>query len=250
VIVGAGNTLFAFDGNGTRLWASALEGGDISRPAALLTAPPEPERVLVTAGNTLYALDAASGAVIWATTPSRSPLGAPSVGDPHIIGDPNQIGDPTILVGDQAGTLFSLDPRTGAIKTRFAARGPITGSAAIGDPNQIGDPNANEPWLFVGDGGGNIYAIDQTDDFPPPVWQTTLGGPVDGPPVLANGVLYVATDPEIGDPHLFALEAVSGRTLFDAVLPGGVAASPIVADGRLIVAARGGDLLAYEGPDS
>jgi hypothetical protein len=68
--------------------------------------------------------------------------------------------------------------------------------------------------------------------------------------VLANGVLYAAIDPEIGDPHMFALEAASGRTLFDGVLPGGVASSPIVADGRLIVATRGGDVLAYDGPDS
>jgi outer membrane protein assembly factor BamB len=236
VVVGAGNTLFAFDGDGTRLWATVLEGGDISKPAAVLTAPPEPEQVIVAAGNTLYALDVATGAVLWSATPSGARLGAPSVGNPNIV------GDPTILVGDEAGNLFSLDARSGASRARFAARGPISGSPAIGDPNQ------SLPWIFAGDGGGNIYAIDQTDEFPPPVWQAALGGPVDGPPVLANGVLYVATDPVEGDPHLFALEAASGRTLFDAVLPGGVASGPIVADGRLVVATSG-DLLAYDGPD-
>jgi outer membrane protein assembly factor BamB len=238
VIVGAGNTLFAFDGNGTRLWAAVLEGGDISRAAAVLVVPPDPDAVIVPAGNTLYALDAATGGIIWAAAPSRSPLGAPSIGDPTIVPNPN------ILVGDQAGGLFSLDPRTGAIKASFAARGPISGSPAIGDPNQ------SDPWVSFGDGGGNIYAFDTTDAFPPPIWQAALGAPVDSPPVLANGVIYVATDPEIGDPTLFALDQASGRVLFDAPLLGGIVSSPIVADGRLIVATKSGDIVGYQGPDT
>jgi outer membrane protein assembly factor BamB len=238
VIVGAGDTLFAFDGNGNRLWATVLEGGDISKAAAVMVEPPDPEHVIVAGGNTLYTLDAATGAIIWATAPSRSPLGAPSVGDPNLIGDPNA------LVGDQAGNLYSLDPRTGAVVATFAAGGQISGSPAVGDPNQ------SDPWVVLGDGGGNIYAFDTTNDFPAPVWQAALGGPVDGPPVLANGVVYVATDPEIGDPTIFGLDQASGRILFEAVLPGGLASSPIVADGRLVVATKSGDVLAYQGPDT
>lgn len=238
VVIGAGNTLFAFDGNGNRLWATVLEGGDISTPAVLLALPDTPNHVVVAAGNTLYALDAATGAIIWANAPSRSPFGAPSIGDPTIVPNPN------VLVGDQGGNLFSLDPRSGAIKASFAAGGPISGSPAVGDPNQ------SQPWVMLGDGGGNIYAIDTTDAFPPPVWQAALGGPVDGPPVLANGVVYVATDPEAGNPHMFALDQASGRVLFDGLLPGGVASSPIVADGRLIVATKSGDIVGYETPDT
>jgi outer membrane protein assembly factor BamB len=238
VIVGAGNTLFAFDGDGTRRWATVLEGGDISKAAAALVEP-DTKIVIVAAGNTLYALDAASGQIIWSTTaPSRSPLGAPSIGDQTLVPNPH------ILVGDQAGNLFSLDPRSGAIVARFAAGGPISGSPAIGDPNQ------SDPWVVLGDGGGNIYAIDTVDAFPPPVWQAALGGPVDGPPVLANGVVYAATDPEIGDPTLFALDQASGRVLFNGRLPGGVAAGPIVADGRVVVATKSGDVVAYQLPDT
>ncbi len=241
VVVGAGNTLFAFDGNGTRLWATVLEGGDISKAAAVMVEPPDPdhpERVIVAAGNTLYGLDAATGAGLWSTAPSRSRLGAPSIGDPTLVPNPH------VLVGDQAGNFFSIDPTTGAIIATFAARGPISGSPAIGDPNSA------DPWVVLGDGGGNIYAIDTTDAFPPPVWQAALGGPVDGPPVLANGVVYVATDPEGGDPHMLALDQASGRVLFDALLPGGLASSPIVADGRLVIATKSGDVVAYQGPDT
>src|SRR5207244_699768 len=142
-----------------------------------------PLAVVVAAGDTLYALDAATGAVIWAKTPSSSPLGAPAVGDPNIIGDPN------VLVGDEAATFYSINPATGAIKATFAAGGPMSASPAIGDPNP-----SPQPWLFLGDGGGDIYAIDSTDEFPPPIWQAALGGPIDGSPVLANGVLYLATE--------------------------------------------------------
>jgi outer membrane protein assembly factor BamB len=66
--------------------------------------------------------------------------------------------------------------------------------------------------------------------------------------VLANGVLYVATDPEEGDPHIFALDQASGRVLFDGLLPGGMASEPIVADGRLIVATSSGDVVGYQAP--
>src|SRR5262249_4495783 len=148
VVVGAGNTLFAFDGDGNRLWATVLEGGDISKAPALLALPAEPEQVIAAAGNALYALDAATGRIIWGTAPSRTPLGAPAIGNPNII------GDPSILVGDQAGVLFAVDPRSGAVRATFAARGPISGSPAIGDPNSA------DPWVILGDSGGNIYAVD------------------------------------------------------------------------------------------
>jgi outer membrane protein assembly factor BamB len=238
VVVGAGNTLFAFDGNANRQWATVLEGGDISTPPALLAIPGAPDRIVAAAGNTLYVVDAATGAIIWADTPSGWRLGAPAIGDPTIVPSPN------VLVGDQAGTLFSLDPASGRVKSSVVVGGPITGSPTIGDPNDL------QPWVFAVGGDGNIYAADQTDDFPPPIWQAALGGPVDGPPVLANGVLYVGTDPVDGDPHILALDQATGRTLFEGPLPGGVATGPIIADGRLIVATKSGDIIGYQTPDT
>ena len=68
--------------------------------------------------------------------------------------------------------------------------------------------------------------------------------------MLANGVVYVATDPDEGDPHIFALDQASGRILFDGLLPGGAASEPIVADGKLIVATRNGDVVGYQAPDA
>jgi outer membrane protein assembly factor BamB len=239
VVVGAGNVLYAFDGNGNRQWATVLEGGDISTPAALLVEPPEPDRVVAAAGNTLYALDAATGQIVWADTPSGRRLGAPAAVNPSIPHVPH------ILVGDQGGVLYSLDPATGVVLSTLATQGAIVGSPAVGNPE-----SPLNSYLGVGDRSGNIYAVDQTDFFPPPIWQAALGGPVDGPPVLANGVVYVATDPEDGNPHMFALDQDTGRILFDGLLPGGAAAGPVVADGRLFVATRSGEVVGYETPDT
>jgi outer membrane protein assembly factor BamB len=151
------------------------------------------------------------------------------------------VGDPNLLVGDAAGTLFSLDARTGVVGATFAADAAPVGSPAIGDPDQY-------PWIFVGDRAGNLYALDQTEKLPSTVWQTSLGAPVGGSPVLANGVLYTFSDPMERAARIAALDAGSGRELFEAELPD-AASSPIVADGRLVVVTQSGDVLAYEVPN-
>jgi outer membrane protein assembly factor BamB len=181
VVVGAGNTLSAFDSDGNKLWATVMEGGDIAKAGAVMVDQPE-ERVIFAAGNTLSKVDAAEGTIIWSSVISKTPLGSPSIGDPNLVGDPN------ILVGDEDGVLYSVDPATGAVLSQFVAGGAFVGSPAIGDPNVL-------PWVFVGDSKGDIYAFDQTDEFPPPpIWQAALGDPIGGPTVLANGVVYEGPD--------------------------------------------------------
>src|SRR5262249_10978454 len=135
-------------------------------------------------------------------------------------------------------------PGTGAVLSKFAAGAGITASPAIGDPN------LSDPWEFVGDARGNVYGFDQTSLSGAPVWTDHLGGPVDGPPVLANGVLYVGTDPAVGDPHIFALDAATGRVLFHATLPGGIASAAMVADGKVVLALASGQVVGFETPDT
>jgi len=237
IIVGAGRAVAAFSVRGRRLWARVLGAGHITKPPAVQqNPPPDPDRVIVAARNTLYAVNPANGAVLWTSVPSRAPLGAPMISTAGAAGA-------RVLVGDALGTLFSIDPATGAVRSTFRAAGPIVGSPAAGTVGRTGRS------VFLGDRTGDIYAIDSTDEFPPPEWQAALGGPVDGPPVLANGIVYAATDPEI-NPGIFALDALSGRTLFRGALPAGAASSPILADGRVILTTKSGDVVAYEGPDS
>jgi outer membrane protein assembly factor BamB len=215
--------VFALDGDGRRLWTTQLEGGDISKAAAVLTAPGEPERVIVSAGERVHALDAATGAVVWAVTPSGRPLSAPAIGDPHI------------LVADDAGTLFSLDPRRGTVLSSFPGRGPVA----------IGDPNSSGPEVFVSDGG--VFAQKEVDATP--IWKAALGGQ-SGPLAVAGGVVLATPEPRDGAPRIVALDAATGRELGDAELPAGTSSAPALIGGRVVVATRRGDLVAYEGPDS
>ena len=76
-----------------------------------------------------------------------------------------------------------------------------------------------------------------------------LGDPIGGPTVVANGVVYVVTDPAIGDSHIFGLAVATGRVLFDARLSG-FEAMPTVADGTVVVSVATGDVVSYEGPDT
>jgi outer membrane protein assembly factor BamB len=126
----------------------------------------------------------------------------------------------------------------------FTARAPIAALPAICDAG------AADPWILLGDGGGDIHAIDQADDVPPSVRQAAVGGPACGPPVLAYGVVYASADPDAGDSHLVALDQADGRVLFDTALPGAARSGVALADARLVVATSSGDVLAYDGPDS
>src|SRR5262245_22165340 len=207
IVVGAGPRVFALDGDGRRLWTTTLEGDDISAPAAAIDG-----LVIVAAGWRLHALDATTGELRWSATPSSFTLGAPVI----------DARRGTALVGDEAGTLFTIDPRTGRTLGSFAALGAIAG-AAVGDG------------VFAGDRVRSVFALGG--------WQADLGAP-SGPPVLDRGVVYVATDPASGTPRLVALDARSGRRLAAAELPAGTSSAPAVIDGRVVVATRDGDLVA------
>jgi outer membrane protein assembly factor BamB len=64
IIVGAGETVLAFDDDGQRLWATRLEGGDVSKGGAVAIDQTN-ELVAVSTGDVLYGLDPATGVVIW-----------------------------------------------------------------------------------------------------------------------------------------------------------------------------------------
>ena len=237
VIVGAGHVLYAFDRNGNRQWAAVLEGGDISKGGAVIINQASGQ-VAVAAGNSLYAVNASDGSVVWSKVLSRSALGDPAVGNRKLVRSPQ------MLVGDRGGTLYLVNPGTGVVVSRFAAGGAISGSPAIGDPN------LSDPWEFVGDSRGDLYGFKDPAQLGRPTWAANLGGSVNGSPVLANGVLYVGTDPTIGDPNLFALDAGTGRVLFETTLPGGMASAAMVADGKVVLALASGDIAGYETPDT
>ena len=95
--------------------------------------------------------------------------------------------------------------------------------------------------LYTGDVSGNLFAV-PVNNLSTPTWQVTLPGPIDAPPSLVNGVLYVATG--TGDCSLYAINPATGATLAGwpvridpniDVLHSDVLAGPVVAESYVIV---------------
>jgi outer membrane protein assembly factor BamB len=230
IIFGAADGLYAYDSDGNRLWAAALDGLIAGAPSASSDAKC-PWIFVGTQSNLLYAVNSADGRLVWATKLDGVP-GTAAIGNSTITGDDG------IFVGTSAGTLYSLNPADGSLRWQFATGGAIVGGLALGDVN--GDGVAE---VVVGSQGGEIYAIDQTDDKPLPLWVARLGARITAAPALANGVLYlVAEGGDISRGSLFALNAATGAVLSQVGLPSAVHAAPIVADGKVFMAADDGTI--------
>jgi outer membrane protein assembly factor BamB len=224
LIFGAGDSLYAFDTNGNRLWAAALDGAISGAPSALGN-PQFPWIFVGTQSNLLYAVNAVDGSVAWA---------AKLDGLPGTVA----IGNPNIYVGTSAGSLYSLSAVDGSLRWQFATDGAIAGGPALGDANADGRAE-----VLASSADGDIYAIDTTDDKPLPLWVARLGTRISASPALANGVLYlVAEGGDISRRAFFALDSATGAVLFQTGLRSTIHSSPIVADGKVLMVADGGDI--------
>ena len=99
--------------------------------------------------------------------------------------------------------------------------------------------------VIFGSENGVVYAIRTNDGSV--VWSTVTeaGNPIEGSPMVANGVVYVT-----GSLSLHALSLATGQLLWSAASPVGTFNSPVVTDGVVYSAgynsfSTGGRLTAY-----
>ncbi|NOY45578.1 MAG: PQQ-binding-like beta-propeller repeat protein [Deltaproteobacteria bacterium] len=130
-----------------------------------------------------------------------------------------------VLAPCQDGTLYALDPATGALRWSHRAEAPLLSRAAAG---QAG--------VFVADRSGVLHALDPVTGRER--WTRDLGAPVwYGGPRLGRDALYLGDDRG----RLHAVDPRSGRQLWQVPLGGGVRSAPLVlGDRALVVTTLGG----------
>jgi outer membrane protein assembly factor BamB len=180
----------------------------------------------------VYAFDATSGATLWSALTGGEVFSSPAV------------ANGTVFVGSSDGHLYAFDATTGARVWSATTRGFVESSPAVVDGT-----------VYVGSGDGNLYAFDaagvtncsETLKTCSPLWSASTGGEVLSPAVV-DGIAYVGST----NGNVFAFDAKTGETLWTstATASGGpsspamlwtattamyVLSSPAVANGMVYV---------------
>ncbi len=206
----------------------------------------------------LHALDAATGKEKWLFKTEM-----------EISASPTFIGD-NLLVTSQDGNLYCLKRNSGELVWKYTTGDQLRCGAslagnrtylggcdgklhvvdvskgtAIGEPIPLDGPTGSTPsvlgsTVFVPTHGGRLFAFDtgtnaeQWQFFDPQLSQEFQNNVA-----TANGVV-VATS---RNKHVFALDAKSGKVLWDSVLRKRADSSPVIAGQRVVVAAADGRLI-------
>jgi outer membrane protein assembly factor BamB len=196
----AGEWLYVADGRGNVGVFDAATGASgwtrsLPRPA---TSPAIAAGVLVVSGGDgVYGLDAATGMVRWQLQTDAPVQSAPA------------IDGATVYVGLPDGALAAVDLQTGAVRWRKVLGGAVTRAPAVADG-----------LVFAGGEGGHFAAVRTTDGSV--VWRAELGAGDVGSPAVRDGVVYASSGLEADAAHiLFALSESNGGELWRFSTSGG-----------------------------
>jgi outer membrane protein assembly factor BamB len=230
-------------------------GGALSPPIVV------GDEVVSVGSQAVYGIDLATGEVTWRVSRAGGPVSTPAA----------TLGGRDLLVyleGPAPVDPATPSPSVSATTSPSATEAPSpTASASPGvevdDPDRVSFlvavdvSDRSELWrtaldataqsgvtieggtAYVGDRGGDVYAVDLDDgSF---VWASPAAGPgqVDAPVAVADGAVYVVRrDPDTGLSTLMAFDAATGERRWpaegeDAAPTGGSA--PAVIDGTVIV---------------
>jgi eukaryotic-like serine/threonine-protein kinase len=180
------------------------------RPLAQSAQPPSVSdgRIFVSAGPTLYALDANDGAVDWSFEASGT------------ITTRAVIADDMVVVGTERGLLYALRIAGGQLHLRYQARGALYAAPAAGE-------NA----LYIADQSGSVTAISLASASV--LWHFPAGAAIMTSPLLAEGKLLFGA----ANGQFYALDARGGRELARIQLGGSVVSPPTPGAGLVFVRA-------------
>jgi outer membrane protein assembly factor BamB len=229
-----------------------------------------------TASDTVYALDADTGAVLWSRDVGPRVFGGPAVADGllfvasasaqtlyaldaatgspvwtyELTGEDEFIGSPSVADGTVYVTT-SVPPDglapgfQGKLLAIDAATGQVRWEAPGHGDGQGTAPAVHGDLVIAGSHGlGMVAAYDRHTGEPVWYYGLEVSGGVSAS-VLVSGDGYVVAGAQIDD-RVFALDATDGSLVWEQTLPDSVLSSPAYADGRLVVADSRGNLHAYQ----
>jgi outer membrane protein assembly factor BamB len=181
----------------------------------IVAAPVQAEGLVFvgTADNFVFALEAETGALAWQFEAEHSIWSTPTY------------NDGVLYVGSLDKHLYALDAQTGDLLWEQTLAGSISGQVAVG-----------EELVYVGSFDKQLHALDKESGEIR--WESPEGGAEDwvwSSPVLVEDVVYFSDKKG----HVFAVEAETGQTIWDAQIAGQVVASLVVHDGLVFVASAG-----------
>jgi outer membrane protein assembly factor BamB len=133
------------------------------------------------------ALNATTGAVVWAQTTGDRVFSSPAYLDRGSGGGDGSGAapppPPLVVVGSVDGTVYGLDAATGALVWAAPTGGPVYSSPSIDARGAV----------YVGSDDGRLYALNGPTGAA--LWSAPTGGPVASSPALgANGAAYVGSN--------------------------------------------------------
>jgi outer membrane protein assembly factor BamB len=172
------------------------------------------------AEDTMYAVNANSGAQIWATA------GGGSFSSPVVSGG-------SVFTGCFDGKLYAFQAATtahtagGTILWTYATGGIVNSSPAIF--NNV---------IYFGSADRNVYAVTTAGAL---LWSYTTGAVVFDSPAVGAGLVFVGSY----DDNLYALKADTGALAWSATTNGAIRSSPAFAYGLVYVGSDDGNLYAF-----
>jgi outer membrane protein assembly factor BamB len=217
--------LYIGDGSNPKMYALNAATGAVlwsQSTGGVFDSSPVVVGSLVYAGGmdgTIYAFATSTGKIAWTYTTGDSIDSSPAV----VNG--------VLYVGSRDNSIYALNALTGALiwtyQTGFAVESPVAVSNGV---------------VYVGSDDDNIYAINAAGSNKGALlWSYSTGGAAYSAPAVANGIVYAASS----DGNLYALNALSGALRWETAT-GGALQSPVVANGVVYVSNRSNTIFAID----
>ena len=139
-----------------------------------------------------------------------------------IYGSP-ALADGIVYIGSGDGSVYALNATTGALVWQYATQGYVESSPAVADGI-----------VYIGSFDNNVYALDAKTGALIWKYTTSSDNGIESSPAVANGVVYIGGS-SYGNADVNALDAKTGALVWKFTAAGPVHASPTVANGVVYI---------------